>query len=268
MPFADLESMSLSDYIAQEAAKDSFWFFMHIPKTAGSSFSSELASKMRPYRNIHVDYTRTDVSTTDQMGGVIADFVTEMKTKEFRSASGHVVWGHYETLRAARPDCRVVTFMRDPIARVISDYRYQRTPMHPPHQEFMKEFPTLESYVASPASQNKTTLFMTGSRDALSPEELIARIGQEFTFIGLLEMYPLSFSSIFGCMGHKGLMPTEHKRKTPDTKDTQVEVTPAMREMIREVNQMDQAAYSYVQTVLRRHRDAIWAAKGRPPRKA
>lgn len=256
MPFVDLETMSLPDYIAQEAAKDSFWFFMHIPKTAGSSFSSELAARMRPYRNIHVDYTRTDTPPPEQMGGIMADFVSDPAFGKFRSASGHVIWDHYKTLQTARPDCRTVTFLRETEARVISDYRYQRTPMHPPYQEFMERFPTLESYVDHQASQNKVARFLSGRDKLLTIDQLLDRVRNEFTFVGLLEMYPLSFNSIFACMGHPGLRPSEHKRKTPDTKDTAVEITPAIKKKIRENNALDFQIYDYVRSVLIRHREA------------
>ena len=256
LPFADLATMSLPDYIAREAAQDTMWFFLHIPKTAGSSFATELSTRMKPYRNVHVDYNNPAVPASQQMAGVVEGFAAEMQVKPFRSASGHVPWHLFETIQAARPDTRVVTFLRNPEARVISDYRYQRTPMHPPYREFIAQFPTLESYAESPQSHNKIAKFIYGRGRNPSAAELIAHIGRAFTFVGLVEMYPLSFNAIFAAMGQPGLRPAEHKRKTPDTKDTAFELTDTVKALIRETNQLDQAAFDYVRGILARHRDA------------
>lgn len=256
MPFADLETMELDDYLAREAQTESLWYFLHIPKTAGSSFSSELAARMRPYRNVHVDYTRTDLTAEAQMPERVSAFVREMEERRFKSASGHTSWDQLEPLRRAPFSSRFVTFLRSPEARVISDYRYQRTEMHPPHAAFIREFPTLESYVENRVSQNKMARYLMGRkmRD-ITPEDLIAHIGQAFTFIGLVEMYPLSFTSIFTAMGHPKVAPVEHKRKTPDTASTEVALTPALKARIRDVNALDQAAFDHVRAVLMRHRD-------------
>jgi len=35
---------------------DSLWFFLHVPKTAGSSFREELASRLQPDVNIFITY--------------------------------------------------------------------------------------------------------------------------------------------------------------------------------------------------------------------
>nr|WP_162623688.1 hypothetical protein [Paracoccus saliphilus] len=155
----------------------------------------------------------------------------------------------------AYDDCRVISFLRQPEARVVSDYRYQRTPMHPPYQDFIEEFPTLESYVESGESHNKMAVFLLGEDGAKTPEDAVTQIGDSHVFIGLLEMYPMSFNIMFELMGHRGLWPTEHVRKTPDDASTKVDITPRIREMIRRSNALDQAIYDYVHGLLIRHRE-------------
>ena len=256
MGFSDLENGTLSDYIGRMQEKsDCLWFFLHIPKTAGSSFSSELAKRCAPYRNVHVDYTDTATPHHIQIANAVDRFIVEMGTKRFASASGHVPYHLVRRILSAKPDTQVVTFLRGPEARVISDYRYQRTPMHPPYQAFIEEFPTIESYIESTQSQNKIAKFIYGSDRACTAEELKRHAGKKFAFIGLLEMYSMSFNCMFAVMGHPGLSPSEHKRKTPDTKETTVEITPAIRGLIRETNELDQSLYNYVREILLRHRE-------------
>ncbi|WP_131577507.1 hypothetical protein [Paracoccus nototheniae] len=250
--------MSLNDFIeSQRGGDDSFWFFQHIPKTAGSSFSTELRKRQWPYANITVDYTDMVTPHDEKLARSVSAFLDEAKLTTFRSASGHLKLDQVNRVAEAMPDCRVVTFLRSPEARVISDFRYQRTPMHPPYQQFIERFPTLESYVESPDSQNKMADFLLGSTAGMSAEDAVASVGRSHVFIGLLEMYPMSFNIMFRLMGHDGLWPVEHQRKTPDDETTKVVMTPQLRAMIRRTNRLDQAIYDHAHAVLVRHREAF-----------
>lgn len=255
MPLRDLASMSLADFIEKHRGQaDTLWFFQHIPKTAGSSFSTELRKRNRPYRNICVDYTDVNTPHEQKISKAVDDFLEMSKEVAFRSASGHLPMEQTQRLVDAYDDCRVVTFLRQPEARVISDYRYQRTPMHPPHQQFIQDFPTLESYIESSESHNKMAVFLLGEDGAKTAEEAVEKVGGSHVFIGLLEMYPMSFNIMFNLMGHRSLWPTEHVRKTPDDETTRVEITPQIKDMIRRSNVLDQAIYDYVRGLLVGHR--------------
>lgn len=260
MPFVDLETMPIQDYIARETSRAGLWFFLHIPKTAGSSFSTELTVQMSPYRNVEVDYTDESLRYDDKLIAAVNRFVGDMRRTHFRAASGHVPWELMGRIQAADPNARIISFLRDPESRMISEYRYQRTPTHPQHEAFKTQFPTMESYVHSPLSQNQMTRFLFGNHRQPSADELIDHIRHKFTFVGLVEMYALSFSCIFTAMGLPNLQPSEFQRKTESTQDNQVVITPELRTMIHEANHLDQAAYNYVHSILLRHRDA-WHAR-------
>lgn len=253
MKFSDLRKMTLTDFMAQSPGKDAFWFFLHIPKTAGSSFSTELAATVAPYHNIGVDYTRTDIPFRDRLSASVGDFLSRPDLEAFRSASGHVPYNLARRLNGKIPAMQMVTILRAPVDRVVSDYRYQRTELHPPHEAFKAKYPTLESFVEDPVSQNNMAKFVA-HRDA-SAEEALMHLEQEFAFVGLLEMYPLSFSVIFDLMGHPGKTPVEHQRKTPENKDTEVDLTPALARRIRELNSVDQYLFEKVRETLVPHRD-------------
>lgn len=257
MRFGDLREMSYEAFL-ERAPRDAFWFFLHIPKTAGSSFSTELATRLRPYRNIHVDYSRHDLSHNEKLDLAVSEFVGHPRRDRFRSASGHVPLHRLQPVREAIPKTRIVTILRAPEARVISDYRYQRTPMHPGHESFKKTFPTLESYVESEVSHDKMAHFVGGGDD-VDVETLLRRADEDFAFIGLLEMYPMSFNIIFSLMGIDGKAPAEHKRRTPDTPETRVEMTPELAARIEALNATDMALYRHVRRRLVKHRDA-WKA--------
>ncbi|CAM3316251.1 sulfotransferase family 2 domain-containing protein [Paracoccus nototheniae] len=258
MAFNDLARMSLSRFIETHRGDDrTLWLFQHIPKTAGSSFSTELRTRNRPYRNICVDYADASMSHEDKIAQSVTTFLQMAQDQPFRSASGHLKLPQIRRVAEASADCRVITFLRQPEARVISDYRYQRTPMHPPHQDFIRAFPTLESYVRSSESQNKMADFLLGGTEGVSAAEAAAQVGESHLFLGLLEQYPMSFNIVFRLMGHDGLWPSEHKRKTPETEATKVDISQDLRRMIRRTNPLDIAIYAYVHRMLAPHRQAF-----------
>lgn len=263
MPFHDLSRMSMADYAESLAQTNALWILLHIPKTAGTSLTEELSNYMAPYRNIFVDYEDLDTPFVQRLSDSVDRFIADLRHKDYRSCSGHLTYDLVARIQLARPEARVVTFLRNPVDRVISDYRYQCSAMHPGSEAFREAFPRIETYVDSKVSQNKMAHMIWGSDAFPTTEELIAHAGRQFTFIGLVEMYSLSFSCMLEAMGHPGVQPQAHARKTPDTAETKVAVTPELRDHIASQNLLDQALYDYTRDLLLPQREAWWK---RPPR--
>ena len=262
MTFADLDHMTMRDYVAQQAKTGGLWIFQHIPKTAGTSLTTDLAEHMSPYFNIFVDYEDETTPFIARLSDSVDRFLGKLRHRDFRSCSGHLTFDLVARIQLARPDARVVTYLRNPVDRVISDYRYQCSELHPGNAAFRESFPTIEAYVDHKASQDKMSQMLYGG-PCPSAEALIAHVGSRFAFVGLVEMHAMSFSCMFAAMGLPGMVPQVHARKTPDTRETRVEVTPELRERIAGLNRMDQAIYDHVHRVLLRQRDNWW--KGTEP---
>lgn len=263
MPFSDLETMSLNDFIDRNKGNDqTLWFFQHIPKTAGSSFSVEIGRKRLPYSNICIDYEDETRSHEEKLSLAVKTFIDQSSGQRFASASGHLRKAHVDLIRAEYEDCRVVTFLRSPEARVVSDYRYQRTPMHPPYQAFLKAFPDLETFARAPVANNMMAKYLIGDIRDIDETEAIRRVAESFTFVGLLEMYPMSFNILFQLMGFNGMWPVEHQRKTPDSPETRVDLTPYVRELIASNNRLDLAIFEYARKVLLKRREEFQKGEG------
>ncbi|HEX8234172.1 MAG TPA: sulfotransferase family 2 domain-containing protein [Caulobacteraceae bacterium] len=260
MPFADLRDQPLNAFLEAERDEEALWLFMHVPKTAGSSLSNELARARKPYRNIHIDYSKPQIPHDQQLQAAVDDFIASAQARPHRSASGHITMKHARQIKAAIPSTKLVTVIRDPVARVISDFRYQRTPAHPPHQDFIRRFPTIWDFIEHGPSRNKIARHL--APDFRAPAEQIVRdVAAAMAFIGAVEMYPLSFSLMFKLMGQER-RPKLHVRKTEARPENDVEVTPALRQRISELNQIDEAIYGYVVTTLKRRRKE-WVAERR-----
>jgi hypothetical protein len=142
------------EYLREAAVGDGALVFVHVPKTAGSSLRGELAARLQPDINIEVDYKDATRLFRDKMDDAVRDFLAG-PAQNVRFASGHLMGRHVAQMRTAMANARFVTFLRDPVDRVVSDYRYQRSPKHPPHPQFREKYPTLEASLEFKGDRNK-----------------------------------------------------------------------------------------------------------------
>jgi hypothetical protein len=261
MSISRLADVDLATFIAQSADPEALWLLLHIPKTAGTSLSVEMNELCRPYRNLHLsddEYRRTDLQGRAfwaQLDRQVDALIADDGERRFRSASGHLLMPQAERIRAAIPRTRLVTFVRDPVARVVSDYCYQKTPLHPAHAAFAARFPRLADYVDT-SDRNKMYQHL-----ALRPDEpvdeLVDRVAQTFAFVGAVELYAMSFWVQMQLAGVDAL-PKRRERATP--RDTvEAELDDAMKARIAELNAADLAIFRHFRRILAARREE-WTA--------
>ncbi|MEM9048131.1 MAG: hypothetical protein AAGC92_05375 [Pseudomonadota bacterium] len=232
------------------------WFLHHIPKTAGSSLADEFAEHLPPYWNLTVEYAAETESTHDQMDLSVQRFIAAGPT-QWRSASGHVMPRHIDRIAEACPEVGFITFLRHPVARIVSEYRYCRTESHPPYRSFIERYPSIADFVDDPREANKMSLYLFGRRD-VSLEAAMARLRTRYAFVGLQERYALSFR-MMSILMWGGSEPQAHSRVTPDADDNRIEITPALSERILARNALDLAIYKAVQALYGDIADEAWA---------
>lgn len=258
MAVRDLGDCELGTFIERNRAPDALWLLLHIPKTAGSSLAAELNALRPPYRNIHLHdehYLRTDLGGDAfwaQLDPAIDAMIADDRRARFRSASGHMTMRQALRIRSAIERTRLFTFLRDPVKRVISDYRYQRSTQHPAHREFAAAHPTIHSYIGT-ADRNK--MFSHLSLAPREPvDEVIGRAAETFAFVGLVEMYPMSFNLLSRLFGADA-MPQRHERVAPQDAGSELELTNDLLTRIGELNALDVAIYAHFVKLMRRHRE-------------
>ncbi len=226
------------------------WLFVHVPKTAGSSLGGELARIAPPYHNIHIDHTQRDRPGPARFDAAVDAFLETARTaaRPFRSASGHILYRHMEAIRAALPGVRPVTMLRHPLARIVSDYRYQRSPIHPLHAEVISKAPDFRAFLDLPGPQNRMAkhlvpmpMIRRGQTAAA-----VAHVMDRFAFVGLQERYDLSFRLLTALIAGAPVAPTERRRVNEEGEA--VEVTPELEALARERNAVDWAIYDAVAT--------------------
>ena len=251
MPFADLEHLSLGEFIERERIPNALLLFIHIPKTAGSSLTENLCCDLSPYSSIYVDQANLTGPYDQELSNVVQRFLANPHLREIRSASGHVPWSLAKAISERLPDSRIVTILRDPIERVVSDYRYQKSPAHPKHLEFRRAHPTIQSYLDDFNEANKMFRFMT---DEISFGSGYEAIGKSFTFVGILEKHEKCVEVIYSLVGKRSTRIGKANVTAP-TSDNTVDITPELRSHIAEVNHLDVQLYRRVSARLDR---AFW----------
>lgn len=249
MSLKSLVEGRLADYVAENAdAADAYWHFIHIPKTAGSSFREELASRLSPQANLHIDRKQKDVPHREQLLAVVKTFREGSAFARCRFASGHIPRILVRSLLNGPRPTRLITMLRDPVERVISDFRYQRTPAHEDRARAAERFPTFESYIRTPGTQNKMYKFLRESPQQ-SVQDTVASIERSFAFVGFTETYDPSLRLLFRLLGVKD-QPKVYARKTESTPANEIPDLDRWRAVIRELNPLDVAVYEQLRARL------------------
>ena len=258
--FLSLTSEGLGDYVAQIRASGGLWLFHHIPKTAGSSLAAELAVNAGEFLNILPDYEQLDLPFQVRLDNAYKRFqkrVRHGQTGEaapLRSASGHLTARYVRETIKAFPQTNVFTFLRHPVSRMISEYSYNCTAAHPPHREFVAQYPTFDSFAASPEEQNKMAYYLFGPVK-IDKTEALEEMDQRYRMIGLQERYPASFLLLSSMIWSPSL--PKMRERVSGTSSTP-EISAASRARIIETNQLDLALFAAVEHVYARLSDAIW----------
>lgn len=150
--------------------------YLHIPKTAGTSFRKSAEQYFGPEQVLN-DYGEDSSTTSEDIRSAIYDEKNIEKLRQagakYRFLTGHFTLAKY---REIFPDSPVVTFFRDPVQRVISEYVHFVT-----HYNFEG---SLRDFYTRPQLQNRQWFSMSYS----SPDEI--------DFFGLTEDYQKSLKMI------------------------------------------------------------------------
>ena len=228
--------------------RDTLLYFLHIPKTAGSSFGVEMRSRLTPNYKILIDYGESKLPIAVQRHMLFANFLAMKNRQRLRFVSGHIPFQNACTVALAAPNVRFVTFLRDPMARIISDYRYQLSDAHPLHAKFAASYPNFGSYIEHRGANEKMYHFLCLYRGE-SVEDVISRMERTFMLVGTLEHYELCFEIVTALIG-KMQKPSVETNKG-DSKKT-LPVAPSNKEIqrVREKNPNDYRIYQHFQNML------------------
>jgi len=217
--------------------------FIHNVKAAGTTMGDVLRREYGPARVRRVDGYRL---------GEELDAVRSIESEAPGSIAayrGHMPFG----LGAFIPrPCAYITLVRDPVARLVSHYRWVlRTPSARLHEEAVRERFTPRDYVArstdAPFFNNGQTRLLGGSVDRpgeLADEGTLERAMENlerFVLVGPVERFDESLELLRARLGWRH-EPYERLNTTPPAR----EIADADRDAILERNQLDARLHEWV----------------------
>lgn len=238
------------------------WLFVHVPKTAGSSLATDLAEMLPPYRSIHIDHADRSRSGPERFELETTRFIAEWPDARPRFASGHVQWRQVARIIEALPETRLFTMLREPVARLVSDYLYQRSPMHPLAEEVKAKVPDFDAFLDLRGQSNRQSRHLAPKRlvDAGDPAPVIAHLRARYAFVGVQERYELCFRALTHMLGGQR-RPAARKRVNDGAAEEKARVlarleAPEVKERVARLNALDMAVYADI--------SAAWSRIARP----
>ncbi|HEY0292016.1 MAG TPA: hypothetical protein VGC51_06715 [Hansschlegelia sp.] len=223
-------------------------FSVHIPKTAGTSFRNAL--KERYGEKLACFYGANDPATHPLLR--VRRNALASRIPALEDAGVEVLHGHYplSLVKSAiiDPSRQVITWVRDPIDRVVSHYSFikERPTKWAFDQEIKSGQLSLLAFAKKRPIRNIATRYLSG----FSPDEL--------AFVGVSERFELGLALLFGDEA-------PHLSRRYNAIDERVPVTPKELARLHSLNVADVQLYAEATRLMI---DRVTAAKGivMPPR--
>jgi hypothetical protein len=228
--------------------------FVHINKTAGTTFTEYLRSHFVGRQ------------------AVAPPFFGDYEQIGVHDASRELYWGHFPYAQFAqhRPDAWFITFLREPVQRVISQYRSLHNPANlnggwdkvlPPHARRALEFAqrsTFEQFVMSEDPfilghiQDLQTRFLSSHPDPQHPEFLstaVENLEHQFLFFGTTESFAESIELFrFQLGSHEHYQAERHQRNV--SRPYPIDLDERTEQRVSELVQHDLCLYQYATGLL------------------
>lgn len=177
--------------------------FIHVAKTAGSSFREELAERFQPAENVFVDFSSVELPiSSEKYAEILEKHLAELNRR--RITKCRMVSGHFSYNQIAEKENlahgRLVTIIRHPIARLSSYYKYHCSSAHPDCDTFKNKYPTFRHFIQSRENINGIYHQLTpGTFD--NGMDAAEWIKHNYYWVGLQENYVASVKLLFAMNG-------------------------------------------------------------------
>ncbi len=204
---------------------------LHIPKTAGTAFRLILAENINPK-----NFAKVDIFNSGRIKVNDVYFSGNELAKQVSTIHGHFSYRKLNEYFDLQPNVRYITWVREPVQRVLSNYYFLKEILEARIQEqtdenlFNRMGKTLKEFVLMEENQNVMSKFLDGA--PLSA----------FTFVGVQDQFESELLELQRIMGWRSASNAVHNK----TKQKATEHDESIIQLIRDVNEKDRALYQEV----------------------
>jgi len=227
--------------------------FLHIPKTAGSTFHMILNKRYKPHEIKNLFGSR--YSEPEIKSFIEAPVETK---KNIRLLKGHMPYGMHNYL----PDeSKYISVLRNPVERVISQYYYiKKNTYNPLHNQVEKDGMSISEFVSSGISvgmNNGHCRFLNGDLDEykfnqcddILLDQVKENIRKNFIWLGLTERFDESVLVLSKLLGWKS-PPYYIRENVSKNRKSRDSISKEEISIIEEYNSLDMNLYSFANEML------------------
>lgn len=219
--------------------------FVHIPKTAGSTFLQVVKRQYRKNEFLYLHLTEEDK--------VLLDAMTDDAKRGIKCLSGHIRYGYHRYLPGSYG---YITFLRHPVKRVVSLYYYiLRNKHHYFHERMVSDKLSLEEFVNLPYEvygeiSNQQTGLLSSYPEPGDPLDTAKDNISKFLFTGITERFDESLLLLSRKAGWKNI----YYNPSNISKNYEIRqvLTDKVKEKILERNDLDMRLYTFAYELLER----------------
>ena len=212
---------------------------LHIPKTAGTSFRNILKSIYGEDQVVRFDINEIGEVRLNQL------LYSDKNLPKVKVIHGHFVIGSFKNKFQLATECKMITWVRDPVKRVLSNFFYLESRL----QELLNEEKnnlnilskmqrTLIEYARADINRNRQSKFFSGSK----PED--------YHFIGIHEFFDQEILRLSSILKWNGVPEVLHHNKTPETRSF---ISDEVINEIRSLNMEDVQLYKTALQIRNEH---------------
>ncbi len=205
---------------------------LHIPKTAGTSFRNILKSVYGEDAVVRLDINNKFITRLNE------ELYEATEIPNARVLHGHYFFENIQKRFSIPEEVKIITWLRDPVKRVISNYYYLESRLVEILNEEQKNLNILSKmqrslmeYARDEVNRNRQSKFLQGA----TPED--------FDFIGIQENFDDDLIEIAKVLNWKSIPVSIHQNKTPTERP---KLSLEILEEIKYLNSDDVAIYSEV----------------------
>jgi len=235
------ESSSAGREISSTHHDDYCLIFLHIPKTAGSTLATALEWNYPPHLTGHFDLFGQPEKTS---------WFSQQDLSDLQLLHGHIAYGIHRLI--PRPT-RYITVVREPVARVVSAYKFVLSrERHGLHEQVVRDRIGLEEFIETFWVDKRIcrqTRVLTDRHDGLLDEDALEQAKMnlaQFMIVGLTERFEETFALVRRSLGLR--IPLYATRNVTQP----IPVTSRAVELIREREGYDLALYEFARELFDR----------------